>query len=265
MKRREFLFISTGGTVLSLAGLNPLASVAQIRYADTPIKAVAFDAFPVFDPRPILALSKTLLPEHDGFGKAWFDKIFAYTWLRTSASRYRSFDQVIADALDYTAAARSADLSSTNRNMLLDAWMMLKPWPDVMDALKQLRAQNIRLAFLSNFTEDMLRTNARNAGIEKWFDYLSTDLAGAFKPDPRAYQLGIDKLGLPKNQIAFCAFAAWDAAGASWFGYPTTWVNRLGQPVEQLDAQPTAQGQNISVLLETIKQASSVKHGAGSL
>jgi hypothetical protein len=36
---------------------------------------------------------------------------------------------------------------------------------------------------------------------------LSTDTIKTFKPDLRAYQLGIDAINLPKEQIAFAVFA----------------------------------------------------------
>ena len=50
---------------------------------------------------------------------------------------------------------------------------------------------------------------------------LGTDEARTFKPDPRAYQLGVDALKVKREEILFVAFAGWDAAGAKLFGYPT--------------------------------------------
>ena len=37
----------------------------------------------------------------------------------------------------------------------------------------------------------------------------------AYKPDPRAYQMGVDVFGLQREDIVFAAFAGWDAAGRS--------------------------------------------------
>jgi hypothetical protein len=82
--------------------------------------------------------------------------------------------------------------------------------------------------------------------------------ARTFKPDPRAYQLGIDRFGLPRDQIAFAAFGGWDAAGATWFGYPTFWVNRLGVELDPL-ATPTAIGRNLDQLAAWI----ATRHVAG--
>lgn len=50
--------------------------------------------------------------------------------------------------------------------------------------------------------------------------------------------MAVEALQLPKEAIGFAAFGGWDAAGATWFGYRTGWVNRLGVPPERLDAAP---------------------------
>jgi FMN phosphatase YigB (HAD superfamily) len=59
----------------------------------------------------------------------------------------------------------------------------------------------------------------RISGFER---VLSTDEARTFKPDPRAYQLGVDALKVKREEILFVAFAGWDAAGANCSGIPRT-------------------------------------------
>jgi 2-haloacid dehalogenase len=99
----------------------------------------------------------------------------------------------------------------------------------------------------------MLRANMRRVNIEHFFEAaLSTDRVRAFKPAPEAYRLGVEAFGLRKEEVAFAAFAAWDAAGASWFGYPTAWVNRLGQRADTFGASPTVVGRDLAVLNELL-------------
>ncbi len=69
---------------------------------------------------------------------------------------------------------------------------------------------------------------------------ISTDEKQTYKPSRMAYQLAIEKLKLRKEEILFVPFAGWDMAGATWFGYPTFWLNRLNTPHEELDAKPMA-------------------------
>lgn len=230
-------FIRTGISAAAWASCSLLSTAAfSGDNGDARIKAIAFDAFPIFDPRPVFSLVKTTFPDNPFFGSKWFSKIFAYTWLRTNGNRYADFHTVIGQALEFTAQDQKVSMTSDQRDQLMSIWLSLKTWPDVADALDKFDRLGIRIAFLSNFSEQMLRANARNGGIEDRFEYLSTDRARVFKPDPRAYQLGLDHFGLSKQNVAFCAFAAWDAAGASWFGYPTVWVNRLKFAPENLDA-----------------------------
>ena len=83
-------------------------------------------------------------------------------------------------------------------------------------------------------------------------DLISTDASGTFKPDPRAYQLGIDRLHVARQEIVFVAFGGWDAAGAKSFGYPTVWVNRFNQPVEELGIQPDRTVTDLNGLLDFV-------------
>jgi 2-haloacid dehalogenase len=115
----------------------------------------------------------------------------------------------------------------------------MKAYPDVLPAIQALSAAGIRLGFLSNLTE----ANIKSAGLEGRFELLlRTDRVQAYKPDPRAYRIGIDAFRLPKQEILFAAFGGWDAAGAKSFGYETYWANRLNLPVEELGVEPDAIG-----------------------
>jgi len=113
----------------------------------------------------------------------------------------------------------------------MNAWLQLTCWPDVPTALQALRNSGVRIGFLSNMTAKMLEAGIRNCGLRDLFEYvLSTDRVRVYKPDPRAYHMAIDAFRLRRHEIAFAAFAGWDAVGAESFGYRTNWVNRQNQP-----------------------------------
>lgn len=246
MDRRTFVSSSTVALGFTRFPLQP----------PTPrsIKAVLFDAFPIFDPRPIAGLATQLFPQQGQLLMAqWRSRQFEYTWLRTAGGQYRDFWHTTSQAL--TAAARSLGLalSPAQHGALLDGFLHLKAWPDVTSTLATLRARGLRLGFLSNFTGAMLAQNIASAGLDGAFDYvLSTDLSQHFKPAPEAYQLGLSATGLTREEIAFAAFAGWDAAGAKWFGYPTAWINRLAASSEELDATPDRTGPDLQALLDLV-------------
>ena len=217
------------------------------------IRAVAFDAFPIFNPERAFALVRALVPDHRDLPALWFQKVFSDTWLRTSARQYVSFDEILAESLDYAAASASVPLSSAARDEILTAFSALDLWPDVRDRLGQLKASGLRLVFLSNMSEAMLRANMRRNSIEELFEAaLSTDGVRAFKPAPDAYAMAMQRLRLAKEEILFAPFAAWDAAGAAWFGYPTSWVNRSRQRAEP-GAPDVRVGDDLGVVVDATR------------
>ncbi len=100
----------------------------------------------------------------------------------------------------------------------------------------------------------MLQSSIRSAALDGTFDFvISTDAAKTYKPNPKAYQLGIDQLKLKKEEILFVAFAGWDAAGAKSFGYPTYWANRLKMPNEELGVTADAVEDGLAKLPEFLE------------
>lgn len=217
-------------------------------------KAVAFDYFVIFDANSIVPEVEKAFPGKGAeFTKMWRAKQFEYCFLRTIASRHADFFKVTEDALVYTAEAMKLDLSPETRKRLLNAYLALKPWPDTVDALRKLKASGVRIIAIANFSPQMLRSNADGAGITDLFEELvSTEANGTFKPDPRAYELGMKRLHLKKKDIVFAAFGGWDAYGAKSFGYTTYWVNRFNLPVEQLGIEPDKTSNNMEGLLDFV-------------
>jgi 2-haloacid dehalogenase len=99
----------------------------------------------------------------------------------------------------------------------------------------------------------MLQANADNARITELFDeLLSTEVNRTYKPDARAYELGMKHLNLKKDEIAFAAFGGWDAYGAKRFGYATYWVNRFGLPTEKLGIAADKTSRDLDGFLEFV-------------
>jgi 2-haloacid dehalogenase len=245
LDRREFL------SRMALSGLALQGQAKRASAFRSNIKAVAFDGFPILDPRPVFALVDELYPERGvELSSVWRTRQFEYTWLRTISRRYSDFREVTDDALVFAAKALKVELTPDKRALLMEAYLKLRCWPDVPAALGSLKKAGIRLAILSNLTAGMLEAGIQNSNLAGVFDYvLSTDRVRAYKPDPRAYRMGLDAFGLKASQVLFAAFAGWDAAGAKSFGYPTFWVNRQSQPAEELGVAPDADGKNLNDLV----------------
>lgn len=238
MNRRCFLNSATLATAAAIAGLSRRTLAAA---STKGIEAIAFDGFAIFDPRSVAALAEAEFPGRGvELANLWRTRQFEYGWLRTLMSNYADFWQVTQEALEFACASLQLALPDERRDRLMQAFLHLKPWPEVLPVIRRLRSAGIRLAFLSNLSAGMLDANIRGAGLYDGFEaQLSTDAVAAFKPDPRSYRMAVDHFELPAARIAFVAFAGWDAAGAARFGFPVYWVNRLGQPAERVGAVAT--------------------------
>jgi 2-haloacid dehalogenase len=217
-------------------------------------KAVAFDYFVIFDPNSIVPEVEKVFPGKGAeFAKLWRGKQFEYCFLRSITGRYADFFKVTADALSYAAETMKVDLSLEARQRLLNAYLALQPWPDAVAGLRKLKAAGVRIITIANFSGKMLHANAEHAGISDLFDdLLSTEVNGTYKPDPRAYELGLKKLKLKKSEIVFAAFGGWDAYGAKSFGYTTYWVNRFDLPAEELGIKPDRTSKDMQGLLDFV-------------
>jgi len=249
--RRNFLALASA----TVASYIMPAATSELYAKTTRIRAIAFDALAIFDTRPVFALADQLFRDHGAeLSNQWRTRQFEYTWLRIAAQRYVDFWQVTSDALTYAANKVKVDISTQQHNELMGTYLRLQPWPDVTAALSQLKSDQYRLAFLSNFTRQMLDGCIQTSRLDGVFERaLSSDKVRTFKPDPRAYQLAMDTMKLQKEEILFVGFAGWDAASAKAFGYPTFWLNRLNLPPEELGANADASGTSFPELLHYLK------------
>ena len=248
--RRAFIAGSVGA-VLAGTGVTTTATGAQARRS---IKAVLFDAFPLFDSRPVLAAAERAYPEKGAIlMQAWRSRQFEYQWLRALADRYVDFWQATEDSLAFAARQVGLTLTTEKQNQLMAPYADLAVWPDVLDGLPKIERLGVTLGILSNMTGSMLESGLAKAKLRGSFSHvLSTDRVRSYKPARTAYQLGVDTLGFERSEILFVAFAGWDVAGAVWYGYPTYWLNRSGCVSEELGAAPLGTGADLQSLFDFV-------------
>jgi 2-haloacid dehalogenase len=249
--RREFISNASRGIMFAMV---TDAGSFRPEFYHGNIKAVVFDAFAIFDPRPVFALTEKLFPEKGKeITETWRIKQFEYTWLRESGGQYKNFREVTGDSLVFAAKKANVLLSERDKKSLLDVYYSLRPWPDVLPVLDMLKGKNLKLGFLSNLTDAMLDACIQHSNLKGYFDaIISTDLIKTFKPSRRSYQMGVDAFRLSKSEILFVAFAGWDAAGAKWFGYPVYWVNRMQVPEEELNVVIDMSGETLDGIRKLI-------------
>lgn len=199
-----------------------------------PIRTILFDVYgTLLDVHSAIAREgKELGPTADALSRLWRQKQLEYTWVWSLRGEYRSFRALTEAALDFALASHGIN-SAVLRDRLMTAYGQLEPFPEVAEVLNALRTRGLRLAALSNGDPDMLEAGLQAAGIRASLDaVLSVAPLRIFKPDGRVYELGRAWADAPADEIAFVSANAWDAGGATAFGFRTFWINRAGQPVE---------------------------------
>lgn len=209
------------------------------------VRACVFDAYgTLFDhASAALRYSAKLKEKTEPLTRLWRQKQVEYTWLRAVQQRHTDFWQVTADALDFAMESVGIEDSGL-RGELLQSYLRLEAFADVLPAMRKIRAMGMRTAILSNGTPEMLAAAVSSAGLEGLFEaVISVEEAGVFKPHPRVYELalerlGVDRLGLERGEILFLSSNGWDAYAASAFGMRVAWCNRYGQVAERLPGKP---------------------------
>ena len=228
------------------------------------IKAVVFDAYgTLFDVYSIQTFAEQFYP---GQGAAisvmWRDKQIEYTRLITQSDPHQAegskyylpFWEITRLALEYTLDRLKLDRTGSVVEDLMRQYAHLKPFPENLSVLKSLQKEGLTTAILSNGSPEMLESAVANAGMRDLLDHsISVDSIRLFKTSPESYGLVQKYMPLEKQEILFVSSNAWDALGATWFGFTTLWVNRQGLPYETIGPKPTYTGHDLSKVLEILE------------
>ena len=228
------------------------------------LRAVLFDAYgTLFDVHSVALLAEQLFPGHgEGLSLLWRERQIEYTRLVTLASpdgaRYRPFWELTRAALQFSAEALKLPMTPALEERLMNEYRHLSAFPENREVLAELKRRGVPAGILSNGDPEMLGVAVKSAGFSGYLQHvLSVHAVRRFKTDPAAYALGPAALNLPAREILFVSSNAWDAIGATWFGYTTLWVNRTGAPLERLDTHPTHSGRSLRDVLPLFAAASS--------
>ena len=207
------------------------------------VKACVFDAYgTLFDVHSAAEKCRADLGDKaDQVSNTWRGKQLQYSWLRSLMNEFVPFWQVTGEALDF-ALAESEIEDAALREKLMNLYLQLNCYPEVPRVLKTLQDAGKQTGILSNGSRDMLNSAVANSALGDLLDAsLSVDEVGVFKVDPRVYEMAIARFSCEPREICFMSSNAWDAWAASHFGFQVAWVNRFGQPAENLPGGPNAE------------------------
>jgi 2-haloacid dehalogenase len=130
----------------------------------------------------------------------------------------------------------------------------LSPFAENLAVLQKIKAKGLTTAILSNGSVDMLDSAVKSAGMDGVLDHvISVDAIRLFKTSPESYGLVQQTIQVKKDEVLFVSSNAWDALGATWFGFTTHWVNRQDLPFEALSPKPHFSGSDLNSVLHSLE------------
>ncbi len=217
------------------------------------VEGLLFDVYgTLFDVHSVVQLCEQLFPGKGvALSQLWRTKQLEYSWQRSLMQRYEPFHLVTRAALKVACRALALEASSAVLDQLTGAYLQLKPYPDSEPALQRLK--RLPLAIFSNGSLQMLGPLLAHADIEKYMSHvISVDEIHVFKPDPRVYKLGCERLGLDAKHVALVSSNFWDICGARSYGMQAFWINRSGAGMDDLGFEPTAVYASLTQLAEQL-------------
>ncbi len=185
--------------------------------------------------------------------QAWFGQ-FLTSWLTlTVIGDYWAFGTIGGTALEMVAERQGVNLSDEDKQQILSGMQELPPHPKVDESLSRLREAGIRLAALTNSTQQVADAQIKNAGLQDHFEQvLSADTVKRLKPAPEPYRMAADSLGVELGEVRLVAAYAWDVAGAIRAGCAAAFVARPGMVLNPLVERPDVVGADLREVADRI-------------
>ncbi|MFZ0476528.1 MAG: haloacid dehalogenase type II, partial [Halobacillus sp.] len=203
------------------------------------IKALVFDAYgTLFDVHSVGKECNEIFPNKgDEISQSWRKKQLEYFFLRQLMERYKPFDEITKDALNYACKENGVELSEENEERLMNAYLELELFEEVENVLKELSDK--KLVVFSNGSVNMIDPLVEQSSTNDYIDeVISADEIKQYKPTPAAYNHALERLDVKREEILFMSSNPWDITGAKSFGFNTAWINRKELVAEELDIQP---------------------------
>jgi len=191
-----------------------------------------------------------------GVRRAWFLQVLQSALVATVTDAYSDFGTIGGAALEMVAEREGLDLSEEDKQEILGGMRELPPHPEVAESLGRLREAGVRLATLTNSTQQVAEAQMENSGLRDYFEQiLSADSVKRLKPAPEPYRMAAESLGVEAGQVRFVAAHAWDVAGAMRAGCAAAFVARPGMVLDPLAERPDVVGADLREVADGILES----------
>lgn len=167
------------------------------------------------------------------------------------AEEYRTYREVLSYTLERLAAAEGLQIPEGEVAALGGSLPDWDPFPEVGDALREVRSRGWLLAILSNSDRDLIV--ASQARIAVPFDLaIVAEDTGSYKPAHGHWERFFEATTAERDRHVHVAASLYhDIAPANELGLTSIWINRLD---EEADPEPTRELPDLSGLPDALDE-----------
>ena len=168
-----------------------------------------------------------------------------------SSGTFKEYRVVLREVMVMIGERVGVQLDEAHADSLADSLPHWPVFPDAGPALHALK-QRYKLAIISNVDDDLFDGSASALGVE--FDaVITSQQAGAYKPNSRSFELASARMAVAKEQWLHVGESLFhDIEPANRLGIKSVWVSRAdrGGGTRKTDAQPDLTVPDLTALAE---------------
>lgn len=164
--------------------------------------------------------------DHDEF----LDNLRVMRFHAVAQTAYRRYQTLVRETLETCMVLHGVEYRDEDGDELLDAAKGFPVFPEVPEALRQLKERGVQICIISNSDRDFITHHVETIGVD--FDYVVTaEDVGWFKPRPGAFEGLFRILDRDRSLITHCAQGwEYDIMPTHKYGIRRVWINRYGFP-----------------------------------
>lgn len=217
---------------------------------------LAFDVYgTLIDTNGVVDLLEIFIGDKaKAFSATWRDKQLEYSFRRGHMQNYVSFAVCTSQALDYTCLFYKLELSSEQKNELMNIYAVLPAFDDVKEALTKLKEKGFRLFAFSNGKKEAVEKLLIHAGVRELFlGVVSVDDIKTFKPSPGAYAHFLRTAEVNGGEAWLISSNSFDVTGSISAGMKSAWIQRSSEAIfDPWEIEPTIRVNSLLELCEKL-------------
>jgi 2-haloacid dehalogenase len=175
---------------------------------------------------------------------------------RAEQGEYRRYREILQSVVEQFGERFGFTPTSQEVSSLPESLSLWKPWPDTVNALRELQSR-FRLAIVSNVDDDLFAVTQPQLGV-KFDQIITAQQAGAYKPSLKIFELALSRVGVAAHRVLHVGQSLYhDVLPAQSLGLATVWVNRPSArtgagAVKAADGHPDLQVSSLAELAAKI-------------